>query len=542
MNISKQSVSSRIFNMETKMAYKEVRIMEIKEILRRIQSGQSINFISKQTGRDRKTIRKYLNLIKQEGIEPSEIKTNDSELVEKITGIVESTKRISYKQEVFSEYREEIEDLINNPKHRLKIKSAFEVISKRHNLEGKTSYSSFKRYLREAHISYKNIKVTCRIETPPGNQIQVDYGKVGMLYDPSLKRKRSVYAFIGTLSNCRHKYVEFVYKQDQKSFVESHVNMFNFFGGVTETIVIDNLKAGVIKPDLYDPTLNRSYLEMAEHYGCFIDTARVASPKDKPKVERDVQTVREEFKKMQALKGNISLAEANEKIKKWLIEDYGQRKHGTTHQKPFELFREVEQPLLGQLPKESFEVCRWKEAKVHPDCYIQVEKKAYSIPYEFVGKKLFVKVKSRIIEAYFNEKLIKVHRIPDGYRQTDYSDFPDNIQNAVGEGLPLRLQIKAQKISGSNLSALINKLLTPHAYINLRRAQSILTISEKYPPAVVEKAAGEVLSIKKPTHPKVFKKILESLLSEENQSSEQGIALSEQTESFIRKINYFIHN
>ncbi len=84
------------------MAYKEVRIMEIKEILRRIQSGQSINFISKQTGRDRKTIRKYLNLIKQEGIEHSEIKTNDSELVEKITGIVESTKRISYKQEVLT--------------------------------------------------------------------------------------------------------------------------------------------------------------------------------------------------------------------------------------------------------------------------------------------------------------------------------------------------------------------------------------------------------------------------------------------------------
>lgn len=524
------------------MAYKEVQIMEIKEIIRRIQSGQSINFISKQTGRDRKTIRKYIDLIKQKGIELSEIETGDSELLEKITEIVESTKRISYKQEIFSSYREEIEELIKNPKHRLKLKSAFEVITKRHNLEGKSSYSSFKRYIKEAHISYKNLGITCRIERPPGNQLQVDYAKVGMLYDPSLKRKRSVYAFIGTLSYSRHKYVEFVYKQDQKSFVESHVKMFDFFDGLTETIVIDNLKSGIIKPDLYDPTLNRSYSEMAEHYGCFIDAARVSSPKDKPKVERDVQTVREEFKKMTAINQNISLTEANEKIKQWLIEDYGQRKHGTTHQKPLELFREVERPLLGQLPKESFEVCRWKEAKVHPDCYIQVEKKAYSIPYEFVGKKLYVKVKSRIIEAYYNEKLIKVHRIPDGYRQTDYNDFPDNIQNAVGEGLPLRLQIKAQKISGSNFSALINKLLTPHAYINLRRAQSILTISEKYPSAVVEKAAGEVLSIKKPIGPKVFKKILESLLSEENESSEGGIALSEQTASFIRKTNYFIHN
>ncbi|GBD91478.1 integrase core domain protein [bacterium BMS3Abin04] len=145
--------------------------------------------------------------------------------------------------------------------------------------------------------------------------MQVDYVKVGLLFDPVTEKRRTVYSFIGTLSYSRHKYVEIVYSQDQKSFVESHVRMFKFFGGVPKTIVIDNLKSGVIKPDLYNPQLNRSYSDMAGHYNCFIDTARVATPKDKPKVERDVQTVREEFKVMLALNENLTITEANKKFR-----------------------------------------------------------------------------------------------------------------------------------------------------------------------------------------------------------------------------------
>lgn len=316
--------------------------------------------------------------------------------------------------------------------------------------------------------------------------------------------------------------------------------MFNFFGGVPQSIVIDNLKSGVIKPDLYDPILNRSYHEMAEHYNVFIDTARVKSPKDKPKVERDVQTIREEFKKQYALNKNLSIYESNEKIKHWLKEEYGQRKHGTTRYEPFKLFKETEHPALSALPGEDFVLCRWKEAKVHPDCYIQVEKKAYSIPYEFVGKYLWVKIKTKTIEAYLNEKLVKIHSIPKGYRQTDYADFPENIQNAIGSGLPLSLQLKAQRISGNNFSAFINKLLTPHAFINLRRAQAIISIAEKFDPYLIENAAFEALQHKSLPAPKEFKRILEIYAAVE--TNQEGIAISEETSSFLRHGNYFVHN
>ena len=93
----------------------------------------------------------------------------------------------------------------------------------------------------------------------------------------------TVYAFIATLSHSRHKFVDFVYKQDQQSFVASHVKMFNYFDGVPKRLVIDNLKNGVLKADLYDPRLNPTYRELAEHYRCFIDPARVSRPKDKGK-------------------------------------------------------------------------------------------------------------------------------------------------------------------------------------------------------------------------------------------------------------------
>jgi len=519
--------------------------MELKEIIRRRKSGQSISKISKATGRDRKTVRKYLNLIEEEGLIDLDEQGKDdtAKLNEALQKIKKQTKRRPDKQNIFLPFLEEIKSLIEikGKNKGLKLKSAYRVICSKHDLTQKTSYSSFKRYVGSQNILLQTTGTTCRIETPPGNQLQVDYAKVGFLLDTSTGKRKTIYAFIGTLSFSRHKFVEFVYKQDQKSFVESHVKMFKFFGGVPETIVIDNLKSGVIKPDLYNPQLNRSYSDMAGYYNCFIDTARVATPKDKPKVERDVQTVREEFKVMLALNENLTIIEANKKILDFLVKDYGIRKHGTTGEEPFKLFKEVEKKSLLELPTEEYEVSEWKQAKVHPDCYIQINKKVYSVPYEFVGKKVFVKVKSKIIEVYYNEAIIKVHTVTKGYRHTDYDDFPDNVKNAVDKDLPYRLQKKAETISGAYLKQLIRKLLTPHAFINLRRAQGIIFVAEKYPSSLVEKAAREALNHSRTPHPKDFKKLIE-IIKKEEELSEKCFILSEETNSFLRNAEYFVHN
>ncbi|NIA29906.1 MAG: DDE-type integrase/transposase/recombinase, partial [Actinobacteria bacterium] len=143
----------------------------------------------------------------------------------------------------------------------------------------------------------------------------------------------------------------------------SHIRMFDFFGGVPARILIDNLKSGVIKPDLYDPKLNRVYREMAEHYGCFIDPYRVRHPKDKGKVERDVQTVRQQFRKFVALKPAIDIVQTNRQILKWIVDEYGQRDHGTTRLKPFQTFIDKEQPALSNAARTSFSLDRAEPGK-----------------------------------------------------------------------------------------------------------------------------------------------------------------------------------
>ncbi len=372
--------------------------MELTEILRRYFDSQSLSSISLQSGLSRNTIRKYINEFSRRGITSYDKEKIDSILPDIMPAV---SGRPSKSRNLLEPYKDEISELITSNEYKLKPKSAFEVIVEKHGLQGKVSYSSYKRFIRENKFEMNLTKLTCRMEYEPGGQVQIDYCKAGMLYDPVTKRKHTVYAFIGTLAYSRHKFVEFVYKQDQQSFTQSHVRMFNFFGGIPKVIYLDNLKTGVIKPDLYDPLINKSYAELAEYYGCFLNPCRVATPKDKPIVERDVQTVREQFKKLKALNNNVTLPEANRLILSWLKDTYGQRPHGTTRLKPYEEFIKIEQPLLLPSPGE-FEAAFWKEATVHPDHFIQVQTKRYSLPSRYVGKKVFVKVSARHTQDYSN--------------------------------------------------------------------------------------------------------------------------------------------
>jgi hypothetical protein len=365
---------------------------------------------------------------------------------------------------------------------------------------------------------------------------------MGLLLDPSSGRRRIAHAFIGTLSFSRHKFVQFVFSQDQQSFVKSHVTMFEFFGGVPHIIVIDNLKAGVLRPDLYDPTFNRAYAEMAEHYHTFIDPGRVASPKDKGKVERDVQTVREFFRKTIALYPSITITELNRLARLWLLNDYGQRPHGTTAQKPLLLFNEYERQALLPLPPHPYiphSGTVWKQATVHPDHYIQVNRHFYSVPDPFVGKTVQVKVTPSTIEVFYQERLIKTHPVARTLRSTDWADFPSNVQHALDAGLPRLLCLKARHI-GPHFEMLITQILSLHAFLNLRRAQGLLTLASGYPHEIVEAAAQRAMSLGKPIGYKTFKHILEALVRDHSVASDE-LELSLETQSFVRSMDYFTH-
>ena len=522
------------------MAFKRIQLMEIWDILRRWHDGQSISAIAKSIGCDRKTVRSYIRLACKQGLSRQAVLERKDQILPLIQAAIEHLHSKADKQALLASYLDEILSLVNNTDNPLKPKTAFEVICLRHDLAGKVSYSSFKRLARARQISAQMERSTCRIELPPGQQLQVDYGRMGLLLDGLSGRRRTVHAFIGTLSFSRHKFVEFVFSQDQQCFVKSHVTMFEFFGGVPKTVVIDNLKAGVLRPDLYDPTLNRAYAEMAEHYHTFIDPGRVASPKDKGKVERDVQTVREFYRKTIALYPSVTITELNRLARLWLLDDYGQRTHGTTGQKPLVLFDEYERQALLHLPQEPYSVAVWKEATVHPDHYIQVNRHFYSVPDPFVGKTVHVKVSPALIEIFYQERLIKSHPVARTLRSTDWADFPSNVQHALDAGLPRLLCLKARHI-GPHFEMLITQILSLHAFLNLRRAQGLLTLASGYPHEIVETAAERAMSLDRLVNYRTFKRLLEVLLRDQSMPSDE-LELSLETQSFVRSMDYFTHH
>jgi hypothetical protein len=520
------------------MSYKRILIMDIYEVIRRWHDQQAISHIADILNYDRKTIRKYIAEANAKGITlelPLPPKESIVSLLQPTTTI---NRRRPKAQQLLEPYLEEVASLINHKEHPLKLKQAFEVLCERHDLGGKASYPSFTRFVKGHGVVLCPQKSTCRIEVDPGQEVQIDYAKMGLLYDPLCQRRKTIYAFIATLSHSRHKYVEFVYCQDQVSFVASHVKLFDYLGGVPVRIILDNLKTGVIKAHLYNPQFNRAYRELAEHYSCFLDPCRVADPKGKGKVERDVQTIRNQFRKMVALDPNVTIYQANQKIKYWCRDDYGQKNHGTTHQKPYHVFLDQEQPVLKPLPVEAFDIPKWKEVTVHADHYIQFEHKAYSVPHAYIGKKLWLRNVNKLVQLFHQESLIKQHVVTDKFRHTDFNDFPPNVKAALDTGLPSLLQQRAA-IVGPVFQKLIRITLEPHAFLNLRKAQGLIRLLDNWDHPLIEQAAAYALQHNLNVQPDSFKQLLQRLV---DQQQPTPLSLSQQTMDFVREMEYFIHD
>lgn len=213
-------------------------------------------------------------------------------------------------------------------------------------------------------------------------------------------KRRKTYAFVGKLSNSRYPFIEFCHTQDNRQFVESNVRMMEFFEGATQRIVFDNLKAGVLKPDLYDPVVNPAYQDFAEHYGTFIDTARVATPTDKAKVERPVQDARELFRYLVSVYPSYTLAQLNTEALKWCRYEYGERAHGTTGKKPAEAWKTEELPAMASLPPAPFEIPDYKWATVHPDRFYSYDKRRYAMPAAYRGEKVLLRCSGAVLRVF----------------------------------------------------------------------------------------------------------------------------------------------
>ena len=459
------------------MGYRYMTIDNLRIIFRRWHEGQSLSEIKRTEAFDRNTLRNYIGLFTAAGYSPGCPLPDDRALIAAFQSMLPLRRRSRRVRQALDAHRDEIVELVNRKEEPLDPKSAFLVIKEKYDLC--VSYETFKLYMRESALAPVG-KVPLRIELPPGRETQIDYGSVGTFYDHETKKNKRVWAFCAKLSFSRLPFIEFVFTQKQESFVESNVRMLEFFGGVTDCLAIDNLKAGVVKPDLYDPVINRAYAEFAEHYDTFINPCRVRKPDDKGKVERGVPQARMLFRRLKAVHPTYTLAELNEAAQRWCVEEYGKAKHGTTGIAPRELFDEVEKKTLKPLPPEKFEVPEWKPVKVSRDRFFQFAGKYYAMPTQYCGRSLFVRRTEAVLRVFdARYSLIREYVTSGKLRSWLPGDFPEDKEALMQGEYPQWLLSQARSF-GPTTVKLIESILTPHAYLNARRARGILSALEKY--------------------------------------------------------------
>ena len=257
----------------------------------------------------------------------------------------------------------------------------------------------------------------------------------------------------------------------------SVVLMLEYYGGATQFISPDNLKSAVIKPDLWDPQINRALAEAAEHYGVFVDPCRVARSTDKGKVERFVPVARELFGMLKALYPSADLGELNRHALQWCREDYGRREHGTTGVAPMEAF-EVERSTLKALPAERFQAPEWKHVSVHAgDQFLTFNKSRFSLPPAWRGLRVWARYAAPLLQLFDNnEHLLRQYVLNDHQRiYWVAEDFPAEVRTMMNGGYPGWILEKGRAF-GPAAVELLASVLQPHAYLNARRARGMLDV------------------------------------------------------------------
>jgi len=452
---------------------------DLWRMYRRWRDGQSLARIAENESRDRKTVREYIERLSGLGLRADGAQEDQQEFYRLVGTILpEQTERRTPATDVLVRHRDELVEMITRRQDPLKPKYAYLTLRKKHGLE--VSYGTFKRFARSEELSAATRRQIIRIELPPGLETQLDYGKMGLHHDPLQKKRRTVWAFCGILSHSRLPFIQFVYTQDQKSFVGSLVDMFEYYGGVTELISIDNLKAGVIKPDLWNPQLNRALEEAAAHYGTFVDPCRVGRATDKAKVERFVPVARQVYRMLAELHPGATLAELNRHALGWCRAEYGAKEHGSTGVPPAVAFEE-EKRSLKEIPEDRFEVPVWKQVTVHSgDQFVSFNKMRFSLPVKWCGKKVWARYARPFLDLYSDEQRIRRYVVKEGQnRYWEPDDFPQGVREMINGGYPAWIIGEATRF-GSEAVALITAVLQPHAYLNARRARAMVPLFEQF--------------------------------------------------------------
>jgi len=345
------------------------------------------------------------------------------------------------------------------------------------------SYSVFTVKLREWQ---QGRKVTMRLDHEPGKKLFVDYaGQTLTITEPDTGEKRQGQLFVATLGASNYTYCEISESQGLADWLSSHRRALEHFGGVPQIIVPDNLKAGVKSPCYYEPELNPSYAEFAQHYGCAVIPTRVRKPRDKAKVETGVQIVERQILAPLRTRTFFAIAEANEAI--WeLLAQLNERPFQKLPGSRKSVFEELEKPALRPLPPQPYVLSQWKKAKVNIDYHIEVDGHYYSVPYKYAHQAVETRLTQNTVEVYFEGRRIAAHRRLPGLlqyrgRHTTVAEHMPKSHQRYGDWSPQRLIHWAQK-TGEHTAKVVEEILAsrPHPEMGFRSCLGLMRLGKDY--------------------------------------------------------------
>jgi transposase len=453
------------------MSFRELTMIDVREVLRRLQAGQSARQVARAGVADRKTAARYLAAARACGL------ASDTLLDDGF--VAEVAQRVQARPEpptsepwaVLEAQRARIEGWLRGERP-LRLVRVQELLAR----DGvDVAYTTLRRFVHK-ELAWRERMPTVRIDDPPpGEEAQIDFGHVGYLPVDGVRKK--LWALVVTLTVSRYMFVWTLLQQTTETLCEGLDAAWHFFDGIPKRLVPDNMSSAIVHASATDPTLQRGFLEYAQARALYIDPARVRHPQDKPRVENQIAYVRERcfdgetFETLQAWRHHAEW---------WSREVAGGRVHGTTRLVPRDAYEQHEKPHMQPAPVVPFDVPTWSQHKVHPDHHVQVARALYSAPTRYIGQQLDVRVDRTSVRLYRASELIKIHpRVAPGRRSTDPSDYPvGKADYALRSVDALRARARER---GQSVGAFVDKLLDgPLPWTKMRQAYGLVRLCDRY--------------------------------------------------------------
>src|SRR6266542_4347146 len=456
------------------MAFREVTMLEVKEILRLWLLGVPKKQIATQLGFDVKTVRRYLAAAKSGGVEQTHgLGALSDELV---AAVVAATQPATGRPRgdgwaVCEAHREFIAGHLT---HHVRLTKIGKLLRRR----GVTiEYPTLRRFALAELDFGRGAPSVPVADCDPGAEVQVDTGWMTLLEPDLFGKRRRFKAWIFTAVYSRHRFVLPIFHETTESAIQACEAAWDFFGGVFMVLIPDNTKAIVAQADPIAPVIVEAFREYAQARGFLIDTTRVRSPKDKARVERTVPTVRDDCYGGERLR---TLDDARTRARHWCLEEYGMRRHSRTQRMPREHFEAEERGALLPAPTGPYDIPIWAECKVGLDQFAAVAKSLYSLPLALRRHKLRFRADSQLVLFYEHGEIVKMHpRKAPGQRSIDPADFPEaSLACAQRDSA---FFVRQAKEHGEHVGLFAEALAAgPLPWTRLRQLFKLLSLARKY--------------------------------------------------------------